>query len=82
MAGNAVGAILISHCLLAITLADACAEAGQFEEAVATAQEARDLALASNQKELADRNQHLLELYQSRQAYHEPAAAFPQPPDR
>ena len=68
--------------MLVGTLAAACAEAGRFDDAVAAAQKARDLASASNQKELADRNQHLLELYQSRQAYHEPAAVSPQPLDR
>jgi Flp pilus assembly protein TadD len=56
------------------TLAAAYAEAGQFDEAVAAAQKARDLASASNEQELADRNQKLLELYRSHQAYHEPAA--------
>ena len=63
--------------MLAGTLAAAYAEAGRFDEAVATAQKARDQALASDRKELADRNQELLELYRSRQAYHEPTAAPP-----
>ena len=58
--------------MLAGTLAAAYAESGRFDEAVATAQKARDLALASNQKELADRNRELLELYRSRQPYYEP----------
>jgi Flp pilus assembly protein TadD len=66
--------------MLVGTLAAACAEAGQFEQAVETAQKARDLALASGQKELADKNQTLLELYQSRQTYHEPAEAPTWPP--
>ena len=60
------------------TLAAAYAEAGRFEEAVAAAQKARDLALTSGQKELAAKNQQLLELYQARQAYHEP----PEPPEK
>ena len=59
------------------TLAAAYAEAGRFDEAVAAAQKAHDLALASGQKELATKNQQLLELYQSRQAYREPPASPP-----
>jgi hypothetical protein len=66
--------------MLVGTLAAAYAEAGRFDDAVATAQKARDLALASGQKDLADRNQKLLELYQSHQAYHEPAAVPPPNP--
>jgi tetratricopeptide (TPR) repeat protein len=62
------------------TLAAAYAEAGQFEEAVATAQKARDFALASGQKELAEKNQQLLELYRTRRAYHEPLEPSPGPP--
>ena len=58
--------------MLAGTLAAAYAESGRFDEAVATAQKARDLALASKQKDLADRNRELLELYRARQPYHEP----------
>lgn len=53
------------------TLAAAYAEAGQFTNAVTTAKQARDLALAQNQKELAERNQELLQLYESGHAYHE-----------
>ena len=53
------------------TLAAAYAEAGRFDEAIATAQRARDLALTAGQKELADQNQQLLELYWTRQPYHE-----------
>jgi tetratricopeptide (TPR) repeat protein len=61
---------------LLFTLAAAYAEAGRFEEAITTAQKARDLALASGQKELAAKSQQMLQLYQNRQPYHElPAAA-------
>jgi tetratricopeptide (TPR) repeat protein len=55
------------------TLAAAYAEAGQFDEAIAAAQKARALALASGQKDLAAKNQKLLELYQAHEPYHEPA---------
>ena len=60
---------------LLVTLAAAYAEAGRFEEAITTAQKARDLALASRPKGLADRSRQMLELYQTRQAYHEPPTA-------
>jgi len=53
------------------TLAAAYAEAGRFGEAVTTAEKARDLALAAGQKETADKNTELLELYRAGQAYHE-----------
>jgi tetratricopeptide (TPR) repeat protein len=66
--------------LMVGTLAAAYAEAGRFAEAVATAQKARDLALASGQKELADKNQQLLVLYRTRRAYHEPLEPSPTAP--
>jgi tetratricopeptide (TPR) repeat protein len=64
------------------TLAAAYAEAGRFDEAVAAAQQAHDLALelagkahnpadAKAANELAARNLELLEIYRSRTAYHE-----------
>jgi tetratricopeptide (TPR) repeat protein len=56
--------------LLVGTLAAAYAEAGRFPEAIATAQKARDLALAAGQQELADKNEQLLELYKAGKAYH------------
>jgi tetratricopeptide (TPR) repeat protein len=55
------------------TLAAAYAEAGRFDEAVATAQKAVDLAKAAGQPDLAARNAELLELYRARKPYHEPA---------
>jgi protein O-mannosyl-transferase len=57
------------------TLAAALAEAGQFSEATASATKARDLALSSNQKELAQKNERLLELYKGGHAYHETYAS-------
>jgi Tfp pilus assembly protein PilF len=53
------------------TLAAAYAEAGRFAEAVTTAEKARDLALAVGQKETAERNAELLELYRAGHPYHE-----------
>jgi Flp pilus assembly protein TadD len=55
------------------TLAAAYAEAGRFEEAVATARKARELALAAGQEALAEENQKLLELFTARQPYREPS---------
>jgi tetratricopeptide (TPR) repeat protein len=68
--------------LLLGTLAAADAEAGRFDEAVAAAQQAHDLALTlagrardpaeeKIAKDLAARNLELLEIYRSRQPYHE-----------
>jgi tetratricopeptide (TPR) repeat protein len=55
------------------TLAAAYAEAGRFDEAVATARKAGELALASGQKDLADKNQKLIQLFNARQPYRAPA---------
>jgi tetratricopeptide (TPR) repeat protein len=52
------------------TLAAAHAEAGQFPEAVATAQKAHDVALAHGQKEIAERNLQLMQLYKSGKPFH------------
>ena len=62
------------------TLAAAYAEAGRFDDAVATAQEACNIALAKGQGDLAKKNQALLELYQSRRPYHESLEPFPASP--
>jgi protein O-mannosyl-transferase len=59
------------HPLLVGTLGAAYAEAGRFDDAVAAATKARELALAAGQKELAKRNEELLELYRAGKAYHE-----------
>ena len=53
------------------TLAAAYAEAGRFDEAIATAQRACTLAEKSGEPELLKRNQELLELYRAHQPYHE-----------
>lgn len=59
------------------TLAAAYAEAGQFSNAVAACQKARDLALELGQKNVAENNEQLLKLYQSGKAYHEGEVATP-----
>jgi tetratricopeptide (TPR) repeat protein len=53
------------------TLAAAYAEAGRFTDAIATAERARDLATAADQKELAEKNRELLQLYRTGVPYHE-----------
>lgn len=53
------------------TLAAAYAEAGQFEDAISTAQKACDLAEKNGQTDLLQKNRELLASYQNHQAYHE-----------
>lgn len=57
------------------TLAAAYAEAGQFPDAIAAAESARDLARANGQEEIARRNEQLLELYRAGKPYHETTEA-------
>ena len=54
------------------TLAAAYAEAGRFDEAVATAQRAIALAKEHGETNFLQRNQQLLQLYLAHKAYHEP----------
>jgi len=53
------------------TLGAAYAEAGQFDDAIATAQKACDLAAKNGETSLLQNNLKLLNLYQHHQAYHE-----------
>ncbi len=53
------------------TLAAAYASAGRFDDAVATATRARDLARQAGQEQIAQRNEELLQLYQSQKPYRE-----------
>jgi tetratricopeptide (TPR) repeat protein len=55
--------------LLLGTLAAAYAAADQFKEAVETAKEARYKAIAAGQKDVAERNRQLVELYRAGKAY-------------
>jgi tetratricopeptide (TPR) repeat protein len=59
------------------TLAAAYAESGRFDDAVASAQKARTVALAQGQKEIAAQDEQLLELFKSGQAYHQEARPAP-----
>jgi len=54
------------------TLAAAYAEAGMFREAIATAQQACDLATAAGQTEVAKTNRELMEIYRAGKAWHQP----------
>ena len=54
------------------TLAAAYAESGRFKEAIAAAQQARDLAQAMGERDIAEKNSELLELYRAGKPYHEP----------
>jgi tetratricopeptide (TPR) repeat protein len=53
------------------TLAAAYAEAGRFDEAIATAQKACALAEKNGEKELQQKNEELLKLYRAHKAFHE-----------
>jgi tetratricopeptide (TPR) repeat protein len=55
------------------TLAAAYAEAGRSEDAVRTAQQAIDVATAAGDKERAEINRRLLELYRAGKPYHQAA---------
>jgi hypothetical protein len=53
------------------TLAAAYAEAGRFDDAMATAERAIALAEKNHEPELVQKNRELLELYRAHRAYHE-----------
>jgi tetratricopeptide (TPR) repeat protein len=53
------------------TLAAAYAEAGQFDNAIATAEKAITLAQQNGERDLLKKNQELLELYRAHKVYHE-----------
>jgi hypothetical protein len=59
------------------TLAAAYAEAGRFTNAVATAEQARTVALAQGRKDVADANAHLLELYKAGRTIHQEGKSAP-----
>ena len=63
------------------TLAAAYAEAGRFDEAVATAEEAIAKAEAAGQKEIAARNRELIELYRAGKACHQAPVPEKNPTD-
>lgn len=71
LAGRACAATNHKQPLFIGTLAAAYAEAGQFDKAVESARQARALAEAQGQPDIAARNQQLLELYQRGQAFRE-----------
>ena len=58
-------------------LAAAYAEAGRFSDAAVLAEKAHELAVAHGQKDVAERSEELLKLYQSGQPYHQAASPGP-----
>ncbi len=59
------------------TLAAAYAEAGRYQEAAATAEEARVAALAHGQAEVAARNEQLRNVYRSGRPFHQEKLSNP-----
>jgi tetratricopeptide (TPR) repeat protein len=62
------------------TLAAAYAEAGRFDDAMATAEKACALAAATGEQDLLQKNQELLARYRNHQPYHEVASPDPAEP--
>jgi hypothetical protein len=61
--------------ILVGTLAAAYAEAGRFDDAIATAGKACTLASASGEQDLLQKTRQLLELYRAHKPYHQAARA-------
>ena len=61
------------------TLAAAYAEAGRFDEAVASAQQAKRLAEAAGNREFVEKLQSRLELYRDHKPYRGPAVKLENP---
>ena len=53
------------------TLAAAYAEAGRFQDAVATAEKACAMAAEKGEQSLLAGNQHMLEYYRNKRAFHQ-----------
>ena len=70
LAEHACERVKYQEAFLIGTLAAAYAEAGRFDDAVAAAQKAHDVALAHGQTEIADRNLQLMQLYKSGKPFH------------
>jgi tetratricopeptide (TPR) repeat protein len=75
-AGHACTLTDFKQAIFVGTLAAAYAEAGRFDDAIATAQKACILATESGDQDLLKRNQELLVLYRAHQPYHEAAEEF------
>ena len=71
LASRACALTLTNDAVKIETLANACAEAGRFDEAIAWAQQAARVALANGQTNVAAQNLDLQKLYQSHRAYYE-----------
>jgi tetratricopeptide (TPR) repeat protein len=73
LAGHACELTHFEKTIFIGTLAAAYAEAGRFDDAMATAQKAIALARENGEQELLQKNQELLELYRAHQPYREAA---------
>ena len=73
LAGRAGALTNFKQTIFVGTLAAAYAEAGRFDDAMATAEKACALAEKSGEPDLLKRNQDLLELYRRHQPYREDA---------
>jgi len=71
LAGRACQLTQYKQPMIVGTLAAAYAEAGRFDDAVAMAEKACDLALALGQRAVAHENAELLLLYRARRPFHE-----------
>ena len=71
LAEQACKATGYANAVMLTTLAAAYAETGRFEEAVATAEQACELAARNGEQPLLKRNRQLLEFYRQRQPYHQ-----------
>ncbi|HWH68228.1 MAG TPA: fused MFS/spermidine synthase, partial [Candidatus Sulfotelmatobacter sp.] len=71
LAEQACAATENRNTVMLTTLAAAYAEAGRFEDAVATAEKACALATEKSEQKLLDRNRELLQLYRRKEAYHQ-----------
>jgi tetratricopeptide (TPR) repeat protein len=72
LAEHACGLTRYQAAAMLTTLGAAYAEADRFSEAIATTQKARDLAAAAGQTDLANGDEHLLQLFKSGQSYRQP----------
>jgi tetratricopeptide (TPR) repeat protein len=71
LAGRACELTHYQETMMVGTLAAACAEAGQFDDATDLAQKAMALAQQKGETNLLERNRELLELYREHKPYHE-----------
>jgi len=74
MAGRACELTARRQPAMLLTLAAACAEAGRWSEALASARESQETANAKGNKDLAEKAARLLDIFATGKPYREPAA--------